>query len=69
MFDKTIKVEINRVRHVLTNDEVKALIRNQQDYAALEAKHDEMRRERDALQERLDAANAKLHSYGHMSGF
>ena len=62
MFDKQIKVEINRVVVTLTNEEVKKLVLERQDYQALEAKHDELAR-------RLELANRKLTEYGHMSGF
>jgi len=62
MFDTTIKVEINRVPVTFTNENVKELFLNQQDYETLKAKHDE-------LQRRLALANAKLKAYGHISEF
>ncbi len=62
MFDKTIKIEVNRVLRILTNEEVKKLVVDKQDC-------DEMQQTADSLRERLDAANAKLTQYGHMAGF
>ena len=62
MFDKTIKIEINRCPVTLTNEEVKALVLGRQDYQALQAKHDDVAR-------RLELANRKLKEYGHVSGF
>lgn len=62
MFDKTIKIEVNRELRTLTNEQVKKLVVDKQNY-------DEVKRLADGLQERLDAANAKLTQYGHMAGF
>lgn len=62
MFDKTIKIEVNKVLRILTNEEVKKLVVDKQNC-------DEMQQAADSLRERLDAANAKLTQYGHMSGF
>lgn len=73
MFDKTIKVEINRVFTTLTNEQVKNLILNQQDYLALKAKYNSLQVEKilqyDALADRLELANSKLKEYGHISEF
>lgn len=69
MFDKTIKIEIDGALHTVTNEEVQNMILVDKDYYALEAKYDEVKWTADSLQERLDAANAKLTQYGHMSGF
>ncbi len=62
MFDKTIKIEVNKVPSTLTNEQVKKLVVDKQDY-------DAVKQLADGLQERLDAANAQLKKYGHMSGF
>ena len=62
MFDKTIKIEINGCPLTLTNEEVKKLVLERQDYQALQAKHDELAR-------RLTLANRKLKEYGHVSEF
>ena len=73
MFDKTIKVEINRVFKTLTNEQVKELMLKQQDYQTLEAKYDTLQVDKivqhDALARRLELANSKLKEYGHISEF
>lgn len=74
MFDKTITVKMpDGKKLVLTKEDVVACIiavNKQSDRAeAIQAKHDELQRLVPSLTERLDAANAQLTQYGHMSGF
>jgi hypothetical protein len=58
MFDKTIKIEINRVVNILTNEQVKKLVLKQLDNVALRDHNDQLLR-------RLELANSKLKDYGH----
>jgi len=76
MFDKTIKVWINKTPLTLTNQEVKDLLSERIDMDALERESYNLTRrlelantECDNLTHRLELANAKLKDYGHASGF
>lgn len=67
MFDGSIKVEINRVVHKLSNEQVKDLIRT---VNSQEAYLEELTTQRDEaranpLQRRLDAANEMLVQLGY----
>lgn len=62
MFDKKIKVWINQTPITLTNEEVKNLLLERADVNSLQS-------DKVKLEQRLEAANAKLKNYGHASGF
>jgi len=69
MFDKTIKIKIDGKDCILTNEQVRRLVVNQQAAGELRAIRDENRRLAESLQQRLAAANAQLKLYGHLSEF
>lgn len=62
MFDKKIKVWVNRTPVTLTNEEVKDLLLERADANALQSDKIE-------LEQRLALANAKLRDYGHPGEF
>lgn len=68
MFRK-IKVEINRVVHRFTAEEVKKFVLDNIDlrdkFGRIEAERDELRWKLKSAEERLEQANAKLKNYGH----
>ena len=63
MFDKTIKIEINGVRHTLTNEEVKTMAMQFRDY---KERAELAEAKRDDFNHRLAFAISKLRELGYV---